>query len=77
MCKRKTSGYVHTGCGCGKAKVEAKAKKPSQPQSPQTSTEKDAKEEAEKYSNTEVPVYNKLFIGTLIAVGILVLSSEK
>jgi len=67
---------VHTGCGCGKAKVEAKAKKPSQPQSPQTSTEKDAKEEAEKYSNTEVPTYNKVFGLTLLVLTIMILNGE-
>jgi len=43
---------------------------------PKNETEKDIKEEAQKYSNTEVPGYNKVFGITLLIVTLMVVSGE-
>lgn len=76
MCLQKNSGYVFngTGCGCGCGGGLADAA-PGPDESPKNKTEKDVKKEAEKYTNPEVPIYNKVFGGTLILVTLMILTS--
>ncbi len=83
MCKSmKQSGFVHAnyGCGCNEAKAKKNPQPETQPQpdgQPKTTTEKDVIREAEKYSNAEVPGYNKVFAGTLLLVTLMIVTGGK
>ncbi len=64
------SNYVF--CGCGKPSQTAATL-----QTAGSKTDEDAHKEAKKYVNDEIPAYNKLFIGTILLVGLLIYSDGK
>jgi hypothetical protein len=64
-----TSSYVHRRLPTTSAQMPAGNQ--------QTKTDQDTQKEADHYTNSEVPRYNKLFIGTMMLVGFLIFNQLK